>query len=347
LRIFAPDDLSVHAPVFVPLADATERARVLAFVHGHWADLGPTAPAVGVALGGGMLRRNLLVGIGNKRYVLKRVEGPQAARRLAEEQTVEHHLRRHDVPVVRSVPTDKGAGFVTQETFAWVLHCLASGNHFTGVGRELDAAASTFARLMRACALLPSQAFTDSIGKIGARLRAFLEAPAFGDRLLPHRQALLEAGEATERLRPLTEQTSAVVHLDYHPGNLLLEQERVTCVLDLEDVVTYPVLPALGFAAFKLIRQSLVDETVRAAERTEPMLATRWLDSWHAQVPFPERTLSDLRAGAEYRVLALIELILDDCLRRGDPELPHEFDKQMCALYEMNEAFGPRQGRTT
>jgi hypothetical protein len=125
------------------------------------------------------------------------------------------------------------------------------------------------------------------------------------------------------------------MHLDYHPLNLLMNDGHVACVVDLEHLKPYSVVSGLGFAAFKLIRQAMVDNELSGAA-----VLPVWLQTWQKTFPHDRFTVTELGLGARARILKLISLILDASLNRGDQRSSYDLEKQILSLYEADVIFG-------
>src|SRR5262249_3833851 len=162
---------------------------------------------------------------------------------------------------------------------------------FSGAGGELEAAARVFGRLTRAASELGSgsapveqsgaPAFWEELeGLVEAGARRGPGHGGMAELCRAHRPTIRESLARGRAARALLEGERRVCHLDYHPLNLLMKDGKVAAVVDLEVLWPYPVVPALGCAAYKLIRQMMVDPGVRECERARPALVERWLAGW-------------------------------------------------------------------
>ncbi len=154
-----------------------------------------------------------------------------------------------------------------------------------------------------------------------------------------HRTTIMNCLSEVEKHRELLNGRVLPVHLDYHPLNLLMMDERVVCVVDLEHLKPYSVVSGLGFAAFKLIRQAMVDEELRERELRERRAVSTWLSGWGKSFPEDRYTGSELGIGARARILNLIYLILDASINKGDERFSYDLEKQIVSLYEVEVVF--------
>src|SRR5262249_586744 len=120
---------------------------------------------------------------------------------------------------------------------------------------------------------------------------------------------------------------------------LLMRSGEVACVLDFEHFKTHPLLAGLGFAAYKLIRQTMV--TVESPARAEQgaRLAAQWIEAWQDNFPESNYQPYDLGIGARDRVLWLSDLILEGSAG-ADHRYDYDLEKQIGSLYEIEVIFG-------
>jgi Ser/Thr protein kinase RdoA (MazF antagonist) len=321
MDLFRPDDLSVDAPSFGALADPADEPAIRTVlwryrgIDAEGAQLGERSAAHGIS-------RNYLVETAAGRWVLKRRTGEVERRRLEREVRLGRALRERGVPVPVVVTADDGEHVVVDGEGVWVLYEFAPGVHFTGRGRELQSAGERFGALVRAAADIPEpDAFKgDWLDDVAALA---------GDPAVDAAVAAVSPRGAE------LEDDRRLVHLDFHPANLLVgEAGEVSYVLDTEDLAVYPLLPALGFAWFKLSRETVARGHATPDQGAE--LAARWLAGWRQAFPDTSYDRPDLAAGASYRVLALIHLILDRDRNQGDPSLLYDLPKQLAALAEID-----------
>jgi Ser/Thr protein kinase RdoA (MazF antagonist) len=332
MKLFQPNNLSKRTPEFTPLHDQTITAQIASVLLENYA-LSPLA-SVSVFSGANVSSQNFKVEAAAKKWFLKS-RAVSLAEKMREEARLTFALSELGQRVPRIVRSRVGELVTVIDERCWVLYEFQEGDYFAGRGGEMQAAAETFAEL----SLAARQLFSAS-GVVEDPLPRALE------ELLDRARAASDIGSLCaahgvmilDQLRLVTAQLRAhpvaPMHLDYHPLNLLMSDGRVVCVVDLEHLKPYSVVCGLGFAAFKLIRQSMVDNEreVRSPEV--------WSQAW--QKTFPEHRFSttELGLGARARVLKLISLILDATLNRGDHRSNYDLEKQIFSLYEADVIFG-------
>lgn len=309
MKLFEPNNLSRRSPEFTPLA------QISAFV------------------GANVSANNFKIETADARYFLKSRE-LDAIEKMRAEAELTFALSEAGQKVPRIIRTPDGEIISSVAGKCWVLYEFQEGDYFTGKGDELKAAAEVFGELTRAATQLFSNvAVEDAVpsGLTDLVERSFIDAE--------HRATILESLSEVEKHGDLLNGRVLPVHLDYHPLNLLMIDEGVACVVDLEHLKPYSVLSGLGFAAFKLIRQAMVDHEFRERELRERTAVATWLSGWGKSFPEDRYSSTELGIGARARILTLIYLILDASLNRGDERFSYDLQKQIVSLFEVEVVF--------
>jgi Ser/Thr protein kinase RdoA (MazF antagonist) len=303
MRLFEPNNLSRRSPEFTPIA------QISAFV------------------GANVSANNFKIETPWAKYFLKSREQSAIEKMRAEaELTFALSELGQKVPRIIRLPGGELVSPVAGK--CWVLYEFQEGDYFSGKGRELQAAAEAFGELTRAAESLFPHAVSEDVAPVG--LMELLDRSSIDGN---HRTKILASLSEVEKHRELLNSRVLPLHLDYHPLNLLMIDERVACIVDLEHLKPYSVVSGLGFAAFKLIRQAMVDEEFRERELRERRAVATWLSGWQKSFPADRYTTNELRIGAKARILKLIHLIL------GDERLRYDLEKQITSLYEVEVIF--------
>lgn len=328
MNLFQPNNLSRCRPEFNPV----DEPQIESMLKRHY-DL----PEVRVLAfsGANVSSRNFKIETRGKQFFLK-VREPKAAEKMWAEAMLTEALSESGERVPRVVKATGDRVVSVTDDACYVLYEFVEGEYFRGSGQELQAAAETFGTLTRAAMRFsPTDCKEDAVPN---GLEELLERAALDD----HRDAILKNLRAVEEQRELLNRSCRPMHLDYHPLNLLMNDEDVVCVVDLEHLKPYSVLAGLGFAAFKLIRQAMVDEEFRERELRERTAVSTWLGGWQKTFPEDRFTAAELGLGARARILTLIHLILDAALNNNDDRLTYDLEKQIFSLYEADVIFGHR-----
>lgn len=348
MELFAPNNLSVARPRLISIDEPALLSQISQIARSVYQL--PDASRIQLAkfAGANVVSHNLTVTIGDNRFFLKLRKGPHRDSLAAETSLT---MRLHDLGlrVPQVIKTVEGKSCFVDEDSAWALYKFEDGDYFTGKGAQLASAAAEFGKLTRSINAMNDGSWDDrNVGLNGS----FLESlPATVDQSKTSEHAvvrelsrehctkILQAIERVRNEQSAVESDVTVMHLDYHPLNLLIRNDQVECVLDLEHVKPYYLLGGLGFAAYKLIRQTLVDAELRDQEFAKPRLVDRWINASSSQDPRLSFDKASLGLGARYRILFLVHWILD-CAQRGDTRFNYDLEKQIMSLYEVDVIFG-------
>lgn len=340
MELFQPNNLSRIKPEFVALHDPEIQTTIIKALRDCYSLQHISDVRLSRIAGANVKSQNLLIDLPDAHYFLKR-------RAVIDHDSLKHEakwaveLRRLgiDVPVV--IPTSAGTDVGTDEQTCFVLYSFEDGDYFCGRDSELDAAAQAFASLTDAAMKIGDKPEgTDYFGSFLSELPDLLDEASrrtelpIGTLCQVYRPAIHEALEQVSEQRSLIESQTGLMHLDYHPLNLLMKDSKIACILDFEHIRTYPLLAGLGFAAYKLVRQAMVDKETRDKEFAHPDLYHRWLHEWTTRFPASAFTPVELGNGARYRTLYLISFILKSWLM-GDDRFNYDLEKQIGSLPEL------------
>ena len=319
MKLFQPNNLSRRRPEFDPIQDET----IGSFLGERYAL--PPLTSVSVYRGANVSSQNFKLEAASQSWFLKAREA-ELAGRMRNEAQLTFALSELGQRVPRIVRSRDDELVTVSDDRSWVLYEFQEGDYFTGQDGEMQAAAETFAELsLAAKPLFSSDAVAEDPLPHG--LDELLDRAPLS---VSHRAMVLNQ---LHLVREVLTHPVTPMHLDYHPLNLLMKDGRVACVVDLEHLKPYPVVAGLGFAAFKLIRQAMVNYESDGA-------ATVWLRAWQERFPEDRFSVTELGLGARSRILKLIYLILDASLNRGDNRSNYDLEKQIISLYEADVIFG-------
>ena len=338
MKLFQPNNLSRRTPEFTPLNDPVIASEVASLLRADYDFPELATLKLSVFSGANISSQNLKLETPSAKFFVK-LRGKSSVAKMTSEAELTFALSElgQKVPqIIRSRPGDLVS---VHEEKCGVLYEFAEGDYFSGKGAELRAAAEAFGEL----SLAAKRLFTSPPTQIDTYPHDLQEllnisedkATKYADvaeLCATHRNAILESLAKIEAHPELLSQPCVPMHLDYHPLNLLMRDEEVACIVDLEHLQPYPIAVGLGFAAYKLIRQAMVNE-----ER--PVVST-WLRGWEKSFPDDRFTTLELGLGARCRILTLISLILDAALRRDDDRFNYDLEKQVLSLYEADVIFG-------
>ena len=333
MKLFQPNNLSKRTPEFTPLRDPTVTTQIASLLAENYA-LSPLV-SVSVFSGANVSSQNFKLEAAAKQWFLKSREAKLTEKMLSEAQLT-FALSELGQRVPRIVRSRAGELVTVSHERCWVLYEFQDGDYFTGRGAEMQSAAETFAELSLAARQLFSsggvvedplpRGLEELLERAASASSEIATLCATHEEMIRGQLRLVEAQLLTH--------SSAPMHLDYHPLNLLMNDGQVACVVDLEHLKPYSVVAGLGFAAFKLIRQAMVDNE---RELRSPEV---WSQAWQKTFPDDRFSVTELGLGARARILKLIHLILDATLNRADHRSNYDLEKQILSLYEADVIFG-------
>jgi Ser/Thr protein kinase RdoA (MazF antagonist) len=344
MELFQPNNLSVLKPQFTPISNSVLTAEISSALENAYSLSNSDTIRLSQSVGANVASQNLLVEVGSNRYFVKRRPANQK-NRLADEAKLAVDLLALDMRVPRVIRTKEGTLVHGEDEWCCAVYSFEEGYYFSGRGNELDSAAESFGRLSRAAQKLfaasdetsvrADDQFLDELGPLMEEAAKSAE-PKVSDISRKHLRVVVDSLDKVGPCRTKIQSDVLPLHLDYHPLNLLVRDHQIACILDFEHLKFYPVSVGLGFAGYKLIRQALVHEDIRAAEYSKPTLVYRWLEGWRESFPNHSVSLEELTLGARYRVLFLVHLILAAFLQNNDDRFLYDLEKQIISLYEID-----------
>jgi Ser/Thr protein kinase RdoA (MazF antagonist) len=338
MKLFQPNNLSLLKPEFIPVADTEliDAVRSLLDQYG----VSARQLAVSSAAGANVTSQNLRVQTNGKSYFLKRRRLDHLTK-IEDEARLTAMLAEHGAKAPRIISNGNKRSVSVAGESCCVLYEFVEGTYFSGSGGELDSAAEAFAELSKIAIesrIFSEQPVSTPLNQLEDLLtKSQLASDIQVAQLIEtHAASILRVFEHVQAYRARIEATVVPLHLDFHPLNLLMKDERVECVLDFEHLKPYPVMAGVGFAGLKLIRQTLTAVEKRG---TASSLVRQWVDMWSRSFPNLPVSPEEFRLGASYRVLVLISFILDSWLSKGDARFNYDLEKQITSLYEI-EALG-------
>lgn len=341
LEPFLPNNLSRSRVELLP-ADCIADRQVREVAHDGFGI--SNVSSVQRICNAGILSVNYFVEAENLRFVFKaRPSIDGVSMRFSHEIALALRLRAGGLPVPDALLTQAGQYVYEASGSIWGCFRHSTGAYFQGHLGELKAAARSYAALTLALREQSSRLGEFVEGRLIADLAAMVITttdPPDHDRTMAvlfnrHREELLQVIELVTLAQESLEAQCQVMHTDFHPLNVLMHNGRVSAILDFEDVKLYPVAGASGFAAYKLIRQSLVNVPAGDCIREAQRLVDCWLAEWSRLMDSHTLDSHTLGLGALYRVLGLLHLMFDAWLRRGDNRFNFDFQKQMVGLREI------------
>ena len=342
MKLFEPNNLSQRRAEFLPVNDQALTHEVHFLLENYYALPSLSNIKISAFAGANISAQNFKIETTASKYFLKsRDQTMKPKMRSEAELTAALQALGQRVPSIVRSRHDHLVSLYPKK--CWVLYEFQDGDYFSGRGNELQAAADAFVELSRAATslFLTSRTQVDALpGDLRNLLDRAATHPALAALCNIHRPTILESLCQIEERQQLLNSRRLPLHLDYHPLNLLMNSGDVACIVDLEHLKPYSAISGLGFAAYKLIRQAMIDDEFRVAETNAPTAVSTWLESWQKAFPEDRFTQIELGVGARARILKLIELILDAAINQNDDRFNYDLEKQIVSLYEADVIFG-------
>ena len=129
-------------------------------------------------------------------------------------------------------------------------------------------------------------------------------------------------------------------HCDLHPHNILMAGPAVAAFIDFESFTTMPVEAALGFAAYKLVRQHAVAQSLTRADRQRVrQAATQFVTGLRSSM---ERSVDPgaLRLMALAEIFRRLLVVFRLNVRDGDVRWNHVLPMHLSGFEEIELMFG-------
>lgn len=349
IRFFQPDLHSQTEPVFHAV-DAPMSQTVSAVVSAHYGRTTGRVEDVGQVSGAEVNSTNFRVRCEKGDFLLKRTSS--SADRAKASWELERWMRDRSIPCPETVPTDPGAPIAVASDGVWRLTRFIAGNHFSGGEEELCDAARILGNLHRTLETLPAsqrpqkrldylppallgvyQTLRDHQGNLASLLGERAAAPLTRD------WSILE--NAVQDLDPRPgcddKEVFSVCHFDFHPRNLFVRDGRVVAVLDIDSLAWMPLSAAIGFAAFKLVRQHAAHEGLAG----KPAAITRAYDDFLESVAMEGLARASIDRFGRMEILRRLLYILSLNLQ-GDKRWDFDVGYQLATLGEFALTTGQR-----
>lgn len=354
LQLFAPDIFSGSRPVFGSAAAAAQEL-VTAVARDSYA-LGRIGPIE--QFGGNEINsNNFKVDAAAGRFLLKRLP------RAADQQALQRQLElsawlavKQAVAVPRIVRTSGGELLSAALGYHWCLFEFVDGDFFSGGDQQLRSTAFEIGRLQSAlgaapAALVPpkkwsygSPADQEILRETAACRQQWAEVFGKASRTMLDagwERVARTAAELDARAGELRAASDAACHCDLHPHNLLVAHGSLRAFIDFESFVSMPVAAALGFAAYKLVRQHAVAVGLGAGQAAQIAAATRVFvtsleQGGGRQQPVPQH----LRLMAVAEIFRRLAVVLRLNVRERNPAWNHVLPMHLAALEELDIVYG-------
>jgi Ser/Thr protein kinase RdoA (MazF antagonist) len=353
-QLFAPDIFSGSRPVFGSAA-AAAKEMVTSVARDSYAleQVGPVEQFGGNEINSNNFKLDAAAG----RFLLKRLPVGGDQRALQRQLELSDWLAVEQGVAIPRIVRTKGGELCSEALgYRWCLFEFVEGDFFNGGDQQLRSTALAIGRLQSAlgaapAALAPPKKWSygsaddpQVLHETAACRRQW--AGVFGEAS----GAVLEAGwervtrtaeELDAHAAELRAASDAACHCDLHPHNLLVARGSLRAFIDFESFVSMPVAAALGFAAYKLVRQHAVATSLGAGQAAQIAAATRvFMTSLEEGGRRSQPAPGKMRLMAVAEIFRRLVVVLRLNVRERNPAWNHVLPMHLAALAELDIVYG-------
>jgi thiamine kinase-like enzyme len=283
---FLEDLFSVAGPAFSKTSTKNMESIQIA-VHEHYADVIGSDFEVEQCGGLEINSNNFKLETSRSKFLLKRLKIGNNNSDLLHKLKLNNWLHERGAKVPFGQMSDSKELIVESQSYIWCLFNFDEGHYFQGDSDTLIDLAKEAGRLHRMlkdapAEFMPSTVIShytsdewDFIGKLcdGSLDYRDIISGEWAETYIEKIDIVLAKGRQLQENKNLLESMiKQPCHTDLHPHNVLVDKGRVNSFVDFESFNMMPAPIALGFAAYKLTRQSVAkakkhDEASSLGER--------------------------------------------------------------------------------
>ena len=362
LKLFAPDIFSNPVPRFSKLDDAQPEARAITnLLAGHYTSRAG-APVEILQSGGLELNsRNFRVTTGSGRMLLKRLALSVKQKAILEnQQALVAWLKNEGAPVPAPIRSDEGTYLCKAgDGVYWMAMDFVDGHLFSGARASVANVGSAIGRFHKMLRAAPDTwpidrhyahlsgddqtLFREVLAGSAAVLQQFSDSDA--GLLEENRQFLAHIWRIVlEYQDDFLAGEAGLIHIDLHPHNLLLQDDRVAAFIDLDSLMYGPLNIMLGFSAYKLLRQVVQAAAAEMVPADYRALTADFLDSFYDEILELRKRKEDVPYFAMSEVCRRIAIIFRLTLRKKNTAWNHVLKIHIAGLREIELLFGLQLG---
>lgn len=357
-RLFAPDLFSDPIPRFSEIDDAQAEAReITALLATRYKKRGGVPEKIMQSGSLEINSRNFRV-ITNRGQVLLKKLSPSVSQKatLENQQALVAWLKDQGVPVPTPIRADDGTYLCRSgDNECWMAMDFVEGHFFSGRRASVAEVGHAIGRLHKALKTAPRQwpidrryahfsdndraAFREVLSATPAVLERFAKPDA--QLLEQNREFLARVWQVViEHQKDYVTSEAGLIHIDLHPHNLLLQDDRVAAFIDLDSLMTGPLNMMLGFSAYKLLRQVVQAEAREKASADCQAMVGDFLDSFYEELPEFRKFRNSVVLFAMAEVCRRIAIIFRLTLREQNTTWNHVLKVHLVGLREIEFLFG-------
>jgi|GEM_PF-1675658 len=295
---------------------------------------------------------------GSRQYLLKRLPARLDAALLQRQLGLMIWLRDEcHVAVPQILLSSSDEVLANESGFHWCLFDFIDGNFFCGGINQLTATAYQIGLLQSALSRHPQtlmppvrwQYLTDdhaeTLKDVAANRKKWAEifGPAVAAELSSGWEGVLRSeAELVENKMQVQTMVCNACHCDLHPHNILMAEDRPVAFIDFESFTWMPVPAALGFAAYKLIKQHAVSQAISASGHGQIARATEEFCEYLEQGGALGVDQHAMRLMAIAEIFRRMIVVLRLNLRERNTTWNHVLKMHLAGLEEIDLIFSPK-----
>lgn len=354
-ELFKPDIFSVSHPIFSSVTTTTAQVvRTVAqdFYSDKMLSLGAIEQFGGNEINSNNFKLYTPQGI----YLLKRLPLSADKNLLERQLSLLSWLRAQGTAVPSGVLSGSGATLVKNADAYWCLFDFLPGDFFHGTGDELISAGVGIGQLQAALNQVPSSlappkkwetivdSDVDIVSLAEARKHEWMKllGEDNGSLLSNNWERVKSAFQELQENKTLVRSSPLhACHCDLHPHNLLVNEGRLAGIIDFESFVSMPVTASIGYAAYKLVRQHVVENGFSEKDSSQVFDATaRFFHAVQKGGGFPDIDFESLRLMALAELFRRLLIVLRLNFVDGNSVWNRVLPMHLAGLDEIDVIFG-------
>lgn len=354
LPLFQPDIFSTSKPLFSPappavadkVVDALDRIYAGRIVpHGRIEQFG----------GNEINSNNYRIYSSDAQYLLKRLPGKNLTIALESQLSLFKWLAGRSVGVPEVLENASGELLARDADWCWCMFSYIEGDFFSGGKTQLQSTGYGIGRLLASLTEAPARLqlpqkweyFTPTDARTFSAVKSCREdwarilGPDLADLLATRWESVTRVARELDASRSELQSSGlGATHCDLHPHNILMKAEEPNFV-DFESLVLMPPSSALGYATYKLIRQSAALNNYSVTDSAEIVNSAH---SFYSAVAFgmttPPTSLESLRLFALLELFRRLLIVFRLNFLENNTSWNHVLSMHLSGLDEIDIIFG-------
>lgn len=347
MEFFKPDIFSNSKPIF-SIASPENNVLATATVASFYAQIGKISSSIYQNGGLEINSNNFLFYVGDCGYVLKRgkFKAEKDLTTVSTQVELAGWLLAQGLEFPEIIFSENSnSKLVVDGHYYWYLMYFIDADFFSGASYEFLNAGKSMARLFCSLAEVPKNLIVgrqilppaqDSLDIVEATENCKKKWPLlFGESTYLLEESwghIRDTLEETIQLESEMTESIGLCHMDLHPHNLLMQESKVSAILDFGSLVQAPIYSSIAFNLFKLARQAIVLKNGDYFDSDFINQKNIVISGFLAKELIPEN--ADLEKYAKVEIMRRLLLILQLNIENNNSDWNHVLPIQINALKE-------------